>query len=246
MVCPRCGHNLSQNKHWNIMHCSYCGTNVLEDNVINRISLNEAKELADHSNQPQINNISHLCPYDHTPLSLLQEESVPQFITILKCPICQRIVISGDDLVAFKKAQKAKVNFFKSWQMPLPSLHSVLVYSMLIALGLTTLSMFGTIFTPHTTSTQARDIIKNITISQNNSNTIVYFTSIVPLSSRITFYNRSNNKVLLDSIISNAYSIAHLINITSIKPSADIYYIIYLNNDTLRIQTPPTPFIITK
>lgn len=246
MVCPRCGHSLNQSKHWNIMHCSYCGTNVLEDNIINRISLQEARELDVHTNQPQINNISHLCPYDHAPLSLLQEESIPQFVTILKCHICQRIVISGDDLVAFKKAQKAKVNFFKNWQMPLPSLHSVLVYSMLVALGLTTLSMFGTIFTPHTTSTQARDIIKNITISQNNANTIIYFTSIVPISSRITFYNKSNNKVLLDSVISNAFTTVHLINITSIQPSADIYFIIYLKNDSVTIQTLPTPFIISK
>lgn len=246
MICPHCGNTMQQDKHWHINHCSYCGTNVLEDNVINRISLSDAKQLTQHSGEPKIENISHLCPYEHTPLILLQEESIPQFITILKCPTCKRLVVSGNDLVAFKKAQKSKVNFFKNWQIPLPSLHAVLVYSFLVGLGLTTLSMFGTIFTPQTTNTQARDIIKNITIHKNDSNTILYFTSIVPFSSRITFYNRSDNKILLDSIISMGNSTVHLLKIANLKPSPDIYFIIHLTNNTQKIDSETIPFILTK
>jgi hypothetical protein len=229
-----------------VMHCPVCGTNVLEDNAINRITLSDAKRLSIHADGPKNDTISQLCPVDHTPLKLLREESIPQFVTILKCSECSRIVVSGEDLVAFKKAQKSKVNFFKNWQIPLPSLHTVLVYSFLVGLGLTTLSMFGSIFTPTNTRTQARDVIKNITITKNDTGYIVYFTTIAPFSSRITFYNKTTNKVLLEQDISKGQNTVHLLQIRNLEPSTNIYFKITLSNDVHTVISDPTPYTITQ
>ncbi|HLL60556.1 MAG TPA: hypothetical protein VK338_02470 [Candidatus Nitrosocosmicus sp.] len=227
---------MTQYQNRDIFHCRSCGTNFLEENEINRITITDALLLSHHARNIET-NASRLCPKDHAPLKVLQGEAIPQFVQILQCTNCLGLVTSGKDLVAFKKAQHAKIAFFKNWNLPLPSLHSVLVYSFLIILGLTTLSMFGTLFTPRTTTTQASDVIRNISIQKNGDNAILYFTTPTSYKSELIFFNKNGSKELSRSLINNAPSTVHIKNMQASSITQDLTFKIMLTNGDQKIES---------
>lgn len=244
MLCPNCQEKLTTVKFGQVevFHCLNCGGSFFEENEINRISFSEAKKITADKKTGFISAAPKLCPKDNLPMKAIQEESVPQFVTLLKCEKCQGVFTFPDDLVNFKKAQQTKLNFFKAWQLPLPSLKSILVYSFLILTTVSLLTSFHTISTNQSLKTQADDVIKSIKISAVNNITVIYFITKVPFQSEAVFFNQQTGQEIR-RIISKKPSKTHFLTVNDIAPSKTTTLKIILTSGKTRFGTKPIPFV---
>lgn len=244
MTCPNCQQQLASVVFGQaeILHCPNCGGSFFEENEINRISLPEAKTIAADKKTGFISATPKLCPKDNLPMKAIQEESVPQFVTLLKCEKCQGVFAFPDDLVNFKKAQQTKLNFFKVWQLPLPSLKSVLVYSFLILTTVSLLSSFYVVNVRQSLQTQADDVVKSIKISTVNNITVIYFITKVPFQSEVVFFNQQTGQEIR-RIISKEPSKTHFLTVGDIAPSENISLQIILISGQIHLKTQSIPFL---
>lgn len=244
ITCPNCQKNLTKVNFDSIslLHCQNCGGSFFEENVINRISLSQAEKLAKEKKSDFISNQIKLCPKDKLPMKIAQEEAIPQYVTLFRCPKCQGIFAGPNDLLNFKKAQKAKLSFFKIWQIPLPSLKSVLVYGFLLAASLSFIYSYQVIKTNQSFKTQANEIVKSIKISRVNNSTVVYFITKTPVASKMIFLNKKTGQELI-KIINEKPQTAHFLTIKDILPSSDILFQIIITQGKNQIKTAPLPFL---
>ncbi len=244
MLCPNCQEKLTTVKFGQVevFHCPNCGGSFFEENEINRLSFSQAKKLAVDKKNGFISAAPKFCPKDNLPMKAIQEESVPQFVTLLKCEKCQGVFAFPDDLVNFKKAQQTKLNFFKTWRLPLPSLKSILVYSFLILTTVSLFSSFQAITTNQSLKTQADDVIKSIKISAVNNTTVVYFITKVPFQSEAVFFNQQTGQEIR-RIISKEPAKTHFLTVRDIAPSETTALKIILISGKTRITTQPILFV---
>lgn len=190
MSCPNCNTPLTIIRCKNnlaIDHCPTCGGTFFHENEINRIDLADAKRLAKMRINTFVSGNAKHCPRDRALLAPMVAESIPQFVTLLQCDECRSIFAFPDDLLHFKNAQNAKINYFKTWQIPIPTLRSVLVFSFVIAISL---SVFNAV-NPFSEApkTKASDDFCNLQIARVGENTLVYcstkntYTSVARLHS---------------------------------------------------------------
>jgi hypothetical protein len=228
--------------HAGSYHCSECGSNFFEENQLNRLTLSEALDLVHEKSDDRDYMQIKLCPKDMLPLRLLREDSIPAFISIMRCDKCHGLFLSAKDLLAFKRAQHAKIAFYKTWQIPLPSLTSVLVYSFALTFAFATFTFMHNFYQKNATPTQAESIVRNVHVVQNQAVTTIYFTTDKDYSSSITFYK--NNKVIEKGIISSIPTQAHIAKITTLQPSGDITFKIFLKSGDQIIESDAIPFLV--
>jgi len=68
-----------------------------------------------------------ICPQCHQPLTITHGENIPQNVQTWKCPNNHGYFFPKGELFKFKKAQEAKINYFKLWSIPFPKVASVLL-----------------------------------------------------------------------------------------------------------------------
>lgn len=229
MTCPNCNESMNyvnlDNQH--LLHCSNCGGSFFDINSINRISVNSAQKLNEDKKTDEIFGKVKLCPKDKTTLTPIQdEETIPTRVTLLKCPKCQGVFTYPEDLINFKNAQVAKINYFKAWNKPLPSLKSILVLSFV---GIIAASVFASYFTQQDSisQTQANNLVKKVYISISGQYVTVSFRTEIPMKSEIAFKNMETNEVVR-KIISNELTTFHYITTGNINPNDNIFYQIIL------------------
>jgi hypothetical protein len=228
--------------HPNSYHCSECGSNFLEENQLNRLTITEAVDLAHEKVDDRDYLQIKLCPRDSLPLRRLSEDSIPAFITILRCDKCHGVFLTAKDLMIFKKAQHAKVAFYKTWQIPLPSLTSVLVYSFALTFAFATFTFMQNFYQKNATPTQAESIVRNVHVVKNQAITTIYFTTDKDYSSSIIFYKDS--QPIEKGIISSIPTQAHIAKITTIQPDSTITFKIFLKSGDQVIESDAIPYIV--
>ena len=199
MTCPNCSHPMNYvflDKQ-NILHCSNCGTSFFEENAVNRITAESAQKLASDKKVDDVSGVEKVCPLDHCPLRPMDEsEALPSNVTLLKCERCLGVLAFSDDLLAFKKAQGAKIEFFKAWAKPLPSLRTVLVISFTVFLLGTVIYQSNTFLNRFSQRTQASDLITKINFTRSGRYLLVFFKTKLPIRSEIFFEDRSISSAL--------------------------------------------------
>ncbi len=68
-----------------------------------------------------------ICPQCEELLIMTHGDNIPQDVQTWKCPNDHGYFFPKGELFKFKKAQEAKINYFKLWNIPLPSVASVLL-----------------------------------------------------------------------------------------------------------------------
>ncbi len=233
MSCPNCDNQLKEVTidSQNVLHCSNCGASFFENNAINRISSESAFQLSQDKTSDEISGKEKKCPRDQSILAPLENsESVPDSVTLLQCPVCKGIFTYPDDLIKFKKAQEAKVDYFKAWNMPLSSLKAVLVFAVvaLFSIGIFSYGMFiqhGSSFT------QARDIVKNVSISSSGRYVFISFKTAVPLKSEIVVKNLLTGKITARQISTTPKTL-HYITMTELSLTDPLTYHIVLTDSS--------------
>ncbi len=231
MSCPNCGQVLKEMQFDNqaILHCQNCGGTFFEENGINRITLKTAEALSSDRLTNEISGSQKYCPKDHTLLAPLQnDQSIPADVTMLTCSACHGIFVYPDDLLQFKNAQVAKVNYFKAWRLPLPSLQAVFILSVVAFVGV---SFFSLIFfqKQNLTGSQAQDVVKQVYITHSGRYAFISFTTATAVLSGITFIDKTIDAANYQ-VVSDRPKTVHTLTTTNLKPKDNLYYQIQLTD----------------
>ncbi len=223
MSCPNCRQDLDTRivDNQTILYCLNCGSSFFEENGINRISIKSADKLARDHNQNIILGYEKLCPKDKTVLSPLTGESIPQNVSLFECFTCKGVFTYPDDLVRFKKAQSAKINFLSAWNIPPVSVSSVLVLTFIAVISFAAFS--GYFLLRQSTTSQAQDVIKNINVTQSAQLILISFRTQIPLKTRIIFVDRTINKTTELTVSSQPKTI-HFVSTSEVDISNEVYY----------------------
>ncbi|OGK11960.1 hypothetical protein A2954_04725 [Candidatus Roizmanbacteria bacterium RIFCSPLOWO2_01_FULL_37_12] len=232
MLCPNCKEKFNSDvvDGQNILHCSNCGGTFFQENGINRISVQSAQNLASDLKTNDISNAEKLCPRDQTLLvPFRSEESVPADVTLLYCATCKGIFTQANDLLIFKKAQAAKIDYFKLWNIPLPSIKSIAVLSVMLFVSVLSLTVYTYFQRQNIYFIQASDQIKNIYITSANRYLFISFKTVLPLRSHIVFTDVTTNQTV-EKILSSKPATLHLLTTGDINIDDEIYYQIVLTD----------------
>lgn len=229
MLCPNCSQTMDYVNldNQSILHCNNCGCSFFDENGINRISKLSAQKLAKDKKNSEISGKEKLCPRDKTVLVAIQDESIPQDVSLLRCSKCNGIFAYPDDLIFFKKAQSAKINFLKIWKMPIPSLKTVLVFSFLGIISLSLIAGFNSIQKKQINKSQAQDLINKINISTSGPYLFISFRTGIPLYSEIVFEDKTTGKKTVKSV-SEKPNTLHYITTGDINLKNEVFYKIIL------------------
>ncbi len=233
MICPNCKEKMDEFVEDNIslLHCPNCGGTFFAENGINRISFATAQNLASDKKVSQISTQDKLCPKDQTILVAFQSsESIPPDVTLLHCNTCQGIFAFPNDLVIFKKAQAAKIDYFKLWGIPLPSIKSIAVLSAFLFVSIVSLLAYSYWQKQNLNFIQAQDMIKNIYLTTSDRYLFISFKTLVPLRSRITFTDATTNQTI-EKNISGEPSTFHQLTTADVNIKDTIYYQIILTDE---------------
>ncbi len=233
MSCPNCDQPMTtvHLDQQNILHCRNCGSSFFEENGINRISLNSARKLAADKKTNFVKGMEKLCPKDGNLFASIQNDQlIPAGVTLLRCPVCRGIFVYPDDLLRFKKAQKVKIEFFKFWSKPLPSLQTVLVFSFLAVVSLSLLASLSTLSKRRLEQSQAGELITKINFSVSGRYLFVSFRTLIPLRSAIVFEDKTLG-VKTQKSVSEKPARLHYLTTGDVNLDNEVYYQIILYDD---------------
>ncbi len=229
MLCPNCSQTMDYVSldNQSILHCNNCGCSFFNENAINRISKLSAQKLANDKKSSEISGKEKLCPRDKTVLVAIQDKSIPQDVSLLRCPKCNGILAYPDDLIFFKKAQNAKIDYLKIWKLPIPSLKTVLVFSFLGIISLSLIAGFSSIQNKQINKSQAQDLINKVNISTSGPYLFISFRTSLPLYSEIVFEDKTTGKKTVKPV-SEKPNTLHYITTGDINLKNEVFYKIIL------------------
>jgi len=244
MQCPICKapfHNLTfDDQH--VAHCINCGASYFEDNGINRISLETAKYLAKNKQVKEFEEPAlKLCPYDNGHMQPVNNpDAIPSHVHLLACPVCDCVFAPAQDLVDFKSAQGAKINYIKSWRMPMGSLHGVLAVLVLAVISTTLYYTYQGSQQTQKMRIEASQTINNIEIVRSARFGIVSFTTSKPYQSAIILINKTTGETQTIPA-STTPQTTHTATFTLPAEANIIYYRVQLEQNGKTINSPETP-----
>ena len=232
MVCPNCSESMKSTyvDSQFVSHCSSCGCTFFEENSINRVTYDTARSLAEDRYRHFISPAQKCCPVDFSPFVPISNiEAVPSNVTLFTCPACSGVFVYPEDLVKFKRAQGAKIDYYKSWGKPFASLQAVLIIFVITFLGLTSYLTLNTLRNRSLYKSEASDLFKTITIVRSGHYILIGFRTNTPLKSQILLRNNKTSKEIVTTISATARKV-HEITVTNIDLIDDYSYRIILTD----------------
>ncbi len=113
------------------------------------------------------------CPVCQKHLERATGENIPDHVMVYSCPDHHGYFFPAGQFAAFKQAQTAKISYHKLWNIPLPSVASVLLAGLLVLITFTALTR------PQTITTQAQQILssQSVIVSKETSTILVSVTT---------------------------------------------------------------------
>ncbi len=213
-----------------ILHCRNCGGTFFDENGINRIEEKSAEKLSQDKVNFFIADKEKLCPRDATLLEPTSAgENVPPEVTLLRCNTCHGVFVFSDDLLKFKKAQAAKIDYFKLWGIPLPSVRSIAVISIVLFITAVSFSTFTYWQQQNISNIQAQDLIKNLYITHSNRYLLISFKTSLPLKARVIFHDITSGQTF-EKTINDEPSLFHELTTGDVNLAHDIFYQVILTD----------------
>lgn len=162
-----------------------------------------------------------VCPVCQEPLRLYHGENVPAQVRAWRCPNGDGYFFPEVELFAFKKAQEAKLEYFKLWNIPLPSVASILLVSIA---GIVTLGLVTTYLqyqSRQTTLIEAREIVRFQQAFVSDSSATIAVSTTVPTDATFHTGDFSRSMETKDHLL-------HTIFLTNLQPGNYIYYFTFV------------------
>lgn len=187
LLCPKCGHVLStktvktaSSGTLDVDVCENCGGVYFDRGEVNRISKGDAIKLVKGQDHDISSKGTNRCPKCGASLERYWGEAVPSDVYVLRCPDCSGTWFTKEELTKFKTAQVSKIDYFRTWKIPLSSLSSVLIpVALLIVLTGTILISVSQVQKSQYTQSLAKEILTAPSVingTDGKSVTIVFTT----------------------------------------------------------------------
>ena len=240
MLCPECSHPLSavilktDTHDVTLDYCNYCGGVWSDQGEINFVKLKDLPQL--HVVLPKTSippsQQFNLCPKDRTQLIVHRAESVPLDLIIFHCPICEGTWFPEGALEKFKQAQEVKINYFKTWKIPLPSIHAVLLPVLLLLLisGGLVATLYG-LKQNGEVRTKAHEIISPpYVLPQPQQQVLISFNTQTAATTKVSYWLEPNQPTTI--WISQVPQITHSVLLKDLIPNRTYYYQIFVVEPT--------------
>ncbi len=133
-----------------------------------------------------------LCPECKTPLHVSRDYNVPSSVTAFRCPAGHGYFFPSGELTKFKTAQQAKISYHKLWNIPIPSVSSVLLVSVVIILFGGIIATTIAIRQQQTNVSQARQLLVSHS-TLPTANATVFFVATTSVPATVTLHIPSAN-----------------------------------------------------
>ncbi len=163
-----------------------------------------------------------VCPVCQEPLKPYHGENIPATVRVWRCPNGDGYFFPQAQLFAFKKAQEAKLTYYKLWNIPMPSVASVLLASIV---GVVTLGLITTYLqyqSRQTTLIQARDIVRFQQAFIAGSSATVALTTTVKTDATIHIGDFSQAMQTTDRLV-------HTVFLSNLRPGRYQYYFSFIS-----------------
>lgn len=248
--CPNCNHSLTpltvttdSHGRMEIDHCYFCGGAWFDHYEINRLPMRDAIYLSRMASKEDLLKTqgSNKCPKDGNPLTQTAGESIPPDVTVLSCKTCGGNFVAKSELLTLKKAQKIKVDYFKTWKIPLPALSTVLIPGLLLFIA--TAGVFLTVRNVQQAQEariKAKELIgvPTIVVSERNS-VLVSFSTNVPVLASIV-YQGTSEKEPHTIPVSTKKQTQHTTTLQNLEPKTTYTLKIYVEEIPEQIISSPT------
>lgn len=256
LLCPDCNHYLARKDiptdaggAVEIDHCSFCGGAFFDRFEINRIPYQEAAKLAAYHPRPSKQPLtgSGNCPKCAVKLERLAGENVPSDVYVFQCLDCHGTWFSPKQLEKFKDAQQTKIDYFRKWRIPLPSLDSVFIQVLLLAfLAAGVFLSVSKIQQSQESRTKAYEALAQppyVALSENKQKAEIVFATEEPAKTEIIFYyNKPFGAVTLPvSAIPDTF---HRVALTDLQAGKEYFYKIRIITAEDSLTTEEFGFVI--
>ena len=235
MFCPDCNHNLTpvtipvKGSTVILDYCGYCGgvwTDHAETNFFNLKDMQTLHNVLPHAPKKALAG-SHKCPHDNRELTRLEHESTPLGVSVFHCATCGGNWFPYGQLQRFKKAQRAKLDYLKIWNIPLHSMYAVLLP--LLVLAVLSTGMLGAVIgirRQQNLQSQAHDIIGKPIVIKGSTPTEVLISFTTSTDNRSSIVYWSNPIAQKTANISIQEQKSHMIKLTGLQPKTTYFYTI--------------------
>jgi Zn-finger nucleic acid-binding protein len=238
LSCPKCGSVLTTKKvktaasgSIDVDFCETCGGVYFDRGEINRISKEDAEKLSHSETHGTPRDGSNRCPKCGASLERYWGESVPSDVYVLRCPDCSGTWFTKAELTKFKDAQSAKINYFRTWKIPLSSLSSVLIpVALFVVLTGSTLIVADQVQRRQQTTSNAQEMMTNPSVikGENGSSVTVVFTTQKDATTQFLINGYQGHDGVTTLPISVKPKKTHEVTLTGLIPGQTYFYRIHV------------------
>ncbi len=240
LVCPECRQPLSEkevttsdNQKPLIYECFNCGGHFVPPLIANLIPQGSAQDL-DSITPKNTYPISPsvVCPVCQATMVSITDSVVPKNVTVYSCPENHGNYFPLHQLYAFKRAQKAKLEYHQLWGIPIKSVFTVLLPVLAIFTAIAAIPFtLNQLKSSQESRVKAGELVSNPLVSAiSPTQMVISFTTKVASTSSL--------KLILSGGVQNfpgatSPQTTHVINLNNLQPGTAYQYEIILNNKSV-------------
>lgn len=195
-------------------------------NFLNDISIEHESLTTHHFNTT---GLAPLCPDCKMPLTPARGDNIPQGVTAYHCPNNHGYFFPAGELAKFKIAQNAKVSYHKLWNIPLPSVASVLLAAVAIIMIGSITAITLSIQKKQTTVSLARELlVSHQAFSPAPGALFIAATTSVPATVTVTIPSAKPDPIRMES----QDRTIHTTTVTTLPPGLYEYFFTISVNGT--------------
>lgn len=239
MKCPQCEQELTtteitttDNQKTLIHECYNCGGHFFPSliaNFIDTSTANNIDSISPKSKEKATASHQYKCPVCNDTLINLQDDSVPQNLNIFTCPENHGHFFPIGQLLAFKKAQAAKLAYHQIWGIPLKSAFAILlpIIAIFTIVGVIPLTVSEIQKRQESRVAASSPVSNPVIVPLEEGQYILSFTSKYPAKSSIQLNSKNGNESL---DISTDYKTTHIITLKNLTPQTSYTYKLLITN----------------
>lgn len=248
LVCPECRQPLSEkevvtsdNQKALVYECFNCGGHFIPPLIANLIPQMTARDLdsVTPKNTYQVSP-STICPVCQATMISITDSVVPKNVTVYTCPENHGNYFPLHQLFAFKRAQKAKLEYHQLWGIPIKSVFTVLLPVLAIFTAIAAIPFtLDQLKSSQESRVKAGELVSNPLISPVSPNqVIISFTTKVPGTSSLKLILSGGAQIFPGSISPQT---THVINLSNLQPATPYRYEIIVNDKSVGTFNFTTP-----